>query len=176
MDRSIFSSNRNLPSFRCEGFPSPEAEKLFIRYLKSHPNYGKPLRLITRDDELAVELDPCWIHDIIFYNDYIVSLYCADKHIRIVAEKVTQETLSKKYLEYKKLLCSVRDRYERMLIEKLCAIRQEEQANLRSYLRKVRQNKLLIKDELLRLGISVKRGTALGKLLNIGYLPEDPRK
>ena len=164
--------NRIRPQFHFEGFPSPQAEELFIRYLKSHPDYGKTLRFITRDDELAIEIDPCWVHDIIFYKDYIVSLYCSGKNIKIVAEKVTQETLSKKYLEYKELLVGIREECRKILIKRTCHIRNEEQANLRSYLERCRKNKLEIKAELLRLGVSVKRGTRIGTLLSLGYLPE----
>gem|GEM_PF-3607442 len=131
------------------------------------PDGGQTYKSGTLSGSLSVG----YLHWIVTYKDYLVTITAVLGEVHIVCEKITQEVLFNKYKELNEQQTKVRKLLDDFKVNFQMALVNERSRINDEYNNRFKENKRQIKQELLNLGIQVKPGSNLSKLLRLDYLP-----
>ncbi|MCX5657956.1 MAG: hypothetical protein NTZ48_07070 [Candidatus Omnitrophica bacterium] len=169
-----------LPRFNISGLPESEHQDL-ISYLKSLPEFNKfeaKMHLDSPDGSqtkipgsISASLELSCINAEFIYRNYLIGVTVVLGEIYIVCEQVTQKILFDKYRELQERAIKLRKVLDDFNVNFQMAVVDERFRINHEYKERFKENKRQIKEELIRMGIEVKPGSNLSKLLRLDYLP-----
>jgi len=171
----------NLLPYQIQGLSDPAEKQDLISYLKSFPEFNKfeaKMYLNSpnggqtyKSGTISGSLNVDYLFWIVTYKDYLITITAVLGEVHIACEKITQEVLFNKYKELNDQQTKVRKLLDEFNVNFQMALVNERFRINNEYKNRFKENKRQIKQELLNLGIQVKPGSKLSKLLRLDYLP-----
>jgi len=151
--------------YQIKDIPPGESREDIISYIESQPNYGE-LTICAGADQGKISLTIPRLYTY-QYKDYFIEVIPINNQLYITCHKVTPGLLTEKYRQIREklsLLNSYLSDFEKELRLKEYYSRLGVKLQMEE---NIKATKREIKSELLRLGISIKPGSPLSKLLRL---------
>jgi len=158
----------------------PQDQPDLISYLKSFPEFNRLETQIYLDSSdggnthkngaISGSLGLSFFHWIVTHDNYLITITAALGEIYIFCEKITQELLFKKYQELKNIELKLAKQKKDLDILFKKQVLEERLQIFQKYKKRLINIKREIKQKHIELGIEVKPGSELSKLLRLNNI------